>query len=266
MNIFLKEFRLARNSLIIWATALLAVGLLFVMIYPAFSHDIAASHKLLENFPAQARAALGLSLDTFGSFLGFYAYILIYISLAAAIQGMNLGLMVLGREVTTGTTDFLLSRPVSRTRIFMSKLVASLGVLAVTDIVLTGGVWAVVAGFKLATFDLGTYLLLNVSLLLLQVIFMALGVLLTQIFGRIRSTLSVSLGVCFGFFGISLLVGLTGDAALRWVTPFRYFDHVAIVKTGSLDLEYLILTAVLIATALIASWIIYVRHDARSIV
>ncbi len=266
MNIFFKEFRLARNSLITWAIALLAVSLLFVMIYPAFSHDIEASRKLLANLPAQARAALGLSLDTFGSFLGFYAYILIYISLAAAVQGMNLGLMCLGREVTSGTTDFLLSRPVSRTKIFVSKVSAAIGVLIVTDVLLTSGVFAVVAGLKVATFNGMTFILLNASVLLLQVIFMSLGVIITQIFGRIRSTLSVSLGVCFGFFGLSLLAGFTGDKLLRWITPFQYFNHADIAKTGSFEVKYLALAASVIVISLFISWLIYTRHDARSAV
>jgi ABC-2 type transport system permease protein len=137
VNIYAQELRMARAAMIAWTLGLVLITLLFVSIYPVFSHDIDTTRNLLAGFPPQLRSMLGLSLETMDSFLGFYAYTFTYVGLIGAVQAMSLGLTMLSREQRSKTVDFLLTRPVSRSRIFASKLMASLTVLTITNLVLS---------------------------------------------------------------------------------------------------------------------------------
>jgi ABC-2 type transport system permease protein len=238
MNIFLQELKMARTAMIWWIVALVMVTLMFVSIFPAFHHDIKASQNMLANFPPQIRNIFGLSLSTFFTFLGFYAYVLTYIGVAGAVQAMNLGLTMLGREVKNGTTDFLLTKPISRSRIFMTKLTAALVVLCITNVVLICMTLFFANLFKVGDVNLTVFSLLAGSFGLVQLLFLAVGSLVSQLVRRIRSIISVSLGVVFSFFAISLLQGLTNDEALRYVTPFKYFDHVKIVIDRQYDAPF----------------------------
>lgn len=98
MNVFFQEFRCMIRSTFFWAVMLIATVGVFIMVYPSFSHDIETSKRLIEGFPPQLRGALGLSLDSFSSFLGFYAYTFTYFALAAGIQASGIGLGILSRE------------------------------------------------------------------------------------------------------------------------------------------------------------------------
>jgi ABC-2 type transport system permease protein len=263
LNVYRHELRQARNGMLGWIISLVLVTLMFVSLFPAFSQDVEASRKLLENFPPQIRDMFGLSLETFFTFLGFYAYTFTYVGLVGAVQGMNLGLTMLSREVSTKTTDFLLAKPASRTQIFVSKLCAALTVIFITNIVLVGATLLMTIWFGAWGFDLGVFGLLCGAFLLVQLMFLSLGILISQLI-RIKSIISVSLGVTFGFFAIGLLQALARDDALRYATPFKFFDHLSIVANGSYEQPFVWLSIAVIIIPSVIGYVLYRLRDMRS--
>ena len=111
MNIFLHELRRERRSTLIWSLSLSVGAIVFLSMFPAFAKDVAASEKVLANFPPALRAALGLSLKNFFTVYGFFAYLFTFISLSGAIQAMNLGVSAISKEESGKTVDFLLTKP-----------------------------------------------------------------------------------------------------------------------------------------------------------
>ena len=133
MNMFLHELKAYRKSAIIWTTALVALVVLFLSMFPSFSREAEEFKKLLEGYPEALRRALGLAVENIGSILGFYSYVFLYISLVGAIQAMNLGMSIVSKEVRDKTADFLLTKPVTRTKIMTSKLLAAVASLVITN-------------------------------------------------------------------------------------------------------------------------------------
>jgi ABC-2 type transport system permease protein len=238
---------------------------MFMTIYPAFSHDVEASRKLLEQFPPVVRAMFGLSLSAFFTFLGFYAYAFTYITLVGAIQAMNLGLSLLSKEDSSKTTDFLLSKPVTRTKIFFAKLAASLTMLTITIIIFTVMTFIFAKLFGAGDFDLKKYLVLNLIFFVIQLWFLALGIIVSQLLHKIRSVVSISLGFVFSFFVVGLVGAVIGVDKVRYLTPFKYFDYLKYVASGKYDLKYMVLAAVAIIIAIVTGYLIYNRRDARSV-
>ncbi len=117
MNMFLHELKAYRKSTIVWTCALVAVSILFLSLFPSFSKDVAEFNKILESFPEGVRKALGISIDTISTFIGFYSYVFLYIVLCGSIQAMNLGVSILSKEVREKTADFLLTKPVTRMQV-----------------------------------------------------------------------------------------------------------------------------------------------------
>lgn len=254
-----------RNSCIAWSLVLVALGLMFMAIFPAFKEDIATSKALLEKFPEAVRAALGLNLSTFFTFLGFYTYTFSYILLAGAIQGMNIGLSMVSKEDSAKTTDFLLTKPVSRTRVFVAKLFAGLTILAITISVFTLAIVVFSHAFGSGNYSMKTLLLLNLAFLMVQVCFMAIGVLVSQLLRRVKSVVSISLGVVFAFFAVSLLGSIVKDEKFQYFTPFKFFDLMEIVKQGAYQTTSLVLVAVVVGVGFIVSYMLYVNRDVRAV-
>src|SRR5881392_3004815 len=117
MNIFLHEVKIYRKSTIIWTVSLILVVGFFMALYPAIANDAEQFNKLLEGYPPAVRKAVGVSIDSITSLLGFYSYVFMYIVLCGSIQAMNLGISIISKEVQEKTADFLFTKPVTRTAI-----------------------------------------------------------------------------------------------------------------------------------------------------
>ena len=91
MNIFVRELQAHRKSTVIWAASLIAVIVVFMSMYPAFTADVALSTQVLQQFPKALLDAMDLSPDDFFTIFGFFGYLMNFVILAGSIQAMNLG-------------------------------------------------------------------------------------------------------------------------------------------------------------------------------
>jgi ABC-2 type transport system permease protein len=241
-----------------------ALIIFFLSIYPSFSRDAAEFDKLIQGYPEAVRKAVGLGSDIF-SFLGFYSYVFLYIMLCGAIQGMNLGTSILSKEIRQKTADFLLTKPVARKEIMTAKLLAALVILVITNViyVIAAGAMAFIVNTR--TFNIKIFIMISVTLFFIQLIFLSLGVVISVIVPKIRSVIAVSLGTVFGFFIINMFGSVIGDEALKYITPFKYFDTAYIIKNSAYEMPYMIIGAVFVAAAIGASYLIYSRRDIHAV-
>lgn len=261
MNIFVHELKAYRKSTLVWAFSLIAIVALFMSMFPSISKEIVEFKKLLEGFPEPVRKALGLEIDSFGSILGFYSYLFVYLTLCGAIQAMHIGTSIVSKEVRDKTADFLLTKPVSRTTILTAKLLAALTTLVITNVVFLISARIMVAQVNTESYSVKSFWMISMTLFFTQLIFLSLGIILSIVFPKIKSVLTVSLGTVFTFFIIGLLVSTTDDGVKRYLTPFKYFDSAYIIENSSYEIAFMLAGIGIIVISLIASYIIYMKRD-----
>jgi len=261
MNIYLNELRLNRRSTIIWAISITALVIFFLSMFPAFSKDAAQVQKLLEGYPEQLRKAIGINVSALTSFLGFYSFSSLYIILCGAVQAMNLGLSTLSLETREKTADFLLTKPVTRQKIVTSKLLAALTSILITNAFLLASSALMSAAVVEEAYSRKTFLLLSLILLFVQLMFLALGLVISVAVPKIKSVLPISLGTVFGSFIINMFGSVIGDKTVRYITPFKYYDAAYIIKNGAYETTFVMLEIVFIVAATIASYVLYTRKD-----
>lgn len=265
MNVFLREFRAHRKSLITWVISLSGIVGLFMALYPAFAHDIEGLNEVLANFPEAIKALVNITPETFMSVLGFYGYLLSFAWLAASIQAMNLGVGIISKEISGKTADFLLTKPVRRAEVVTGKLAAALAVILIMNVVFIGVSYLAVVATG-ASFDGTTLVLMASTLLLLQLVFLALGALFSVTIPKIKSVVAVSLPTVFAFYIIGAIGDVLENVELRWVSPFRYFDPVYMISKGGLESEYLLVVAGFVAVATVATYVIFAKRDIHTAV
>ncbi|WP_042464077.1 ABC transporter permease subunit [Neobacillus dielmonensis] len=265
MNIFLHELRAYRKSTIIWSLSLVVVIALFMSFYASFAKDAEEFTRLLANYPEAVRKAFGINLDNFFSILGFYSYPLSFITLCGAIQAMNLGTGIVSKEVREKTADFLLTKPVTRTQILTAKLLAALVSLVITFVVYFVAASITALQVKTDDFSMKTFFLLSLSLLFIQLIFLAVGMIVSVIIPKIKSVLTVSLATVFAFYFVGMLSATSGDEAKRYLSPFKYFDSSYIMEHTSFEASYLITGLGIVVAAILASYFIFVKKDIHAV-
>lgn len=268
MNVFLREIRAYRKSTLIWMASLAAMVVVFMVgMYPAFTTDVEAARALISKLPEAVRAAFDISLGNFFTVFGFYAYFLSFATVAGAIQAMNVGAGSIAKEFAGKTADFLLSKPVTRPKVLTAKLAAAFVSVLATSVAFgtAGYVSALVATSGTAEkVPLGTFALLSLTLLFIQLFFMTLGALLAVVVPKIKTAVGVSLPTVFTFFIIGMLGEILGNDNVRYVTPFKYFDSMYIINNNAFEARYLVLEAVLVVLFVGATYLIFQRKDVRA--
>ncbi len=265
MNILLHELKAYRKSTIIWTISLIMVAALFMSFFPSFTKDTEEFRKLLEGYPAALREALGINMDTFFSILGFYCYGLSFVTLCGAIQAMNLGTSIISKEVREKTADFLLTKPVTRAAVLTNKLLAALVSIIITNIFYIAAATLLAYQVAAEDFNVTIFILLSLTVLFTQLIFLALGIIVSVIVQRIKSVLTASLATVFAFYFLGIFSSTSGDEAKRYLSPFKFFDTAYIMERSNYEASFLITGAGFIIFAIGISYFIYAKKDIHTV-
>lgn len=265
MNMYLQELKSMRKSTFYWICSMIALAALYFSIYPGIVNNAADFKMMMNNYPASIRAALGITIDDITSVLGFYSMIFTFIILLGAIQAMNAGISILSKEGRERTADFLLVKPVSRKSIVSAKLLAAITMILSTDVLYYGSAVILISVVKTSGYSSKLFFLINLTLIFIQLIFLSLGMVVSVFFNKLKSYLSLSLGIVFGFYIIGALIAVGKNDAERIFSPFRYFDIPYIIKNGSYEFRYLWIGAIIVIVSIAASYIIYDRKDIHSV-
>jgi len=261
-TIYLHEFRTRLSSVLIWSAAVSALLFIFGSFFSLFADQAAVMNEYLARFPPEMRAAFGMDKMDLGTVLGFYSFIFLFVQLCLAIQAGNYGFGLVSIEENELTADFLLSKPVSRTQVMNSKLLAALTSLTITNAVVWIVSFITIAMFRGAReYETSTLLLVLLSIVIFQLFFLSVGLVISLLVKRVRSVTPYSLALGFGTYVLSAFSGMLGEVALEYLTPFKHLDVAAIVKNGAYDVPLLLLNVTVTVISLAASYWLYLRRD-----
>jgi len=265
MNIYIHELKANLKGIIMWILALSGLASVIMCLFPVINEDIDKFIKILDNFHPAMKAAFGMVTENFTSAIGFYSFTFVYSSLFGAIQAMNLGIGIISKEERERTADFLMTKPVSRSKILICKLMASLTIFTVTNVIYTIITAPLVAGMSESNFEAEKFALINCSLFILQLVFFSIGLIIAVAARKIKSVLPISLGLVFMFYTLSAFAVSSPDDKLRYITPFQYFKTDYILAEGRFETAYLITAAIIVTTAVAGSFILYNRRDIHAV-
>lgn len=261
-NIFTYEFRARLKSAATWSLALALLIVFFFSLFSSFADQAALLDQMMAKFPPELLAAFGMENMNLASVLGFYSLIFLFVQLCLAIQASNYGFGLVSIEESELTADFLLSKPVSRSQVLTSKLLAALTSLTLTNLAVWASTFAAIWLFR-GKYDYapGTLILLLLSIVIFQLFFLGVGLVISLLVKRVRSVTPYALGLGFGSYVLSAFSGVFGDVKLELITPFKHFDASAIVQNGAYDMPLALLNAMVTLISLAASYWLYLRRD-----
>ena len=261
MNIIVQELKNSKRFMIVWTFSLASILVVFMLIYPAMLDQASAYKEILAGVPKEVLEALSINIDLLLSYNGFYGYIYIYLMIVLGVMGMILGLAMFSKEITGKTADFLLTKPLTRTKIITNKIIAGIWIILMTNIILI----LIGISLKLILSDNGeelkAMLLISLSGLITQLIFFSLGLFIGILRKRIRFISSFAMSVVFGFFILSMVSQIMEEKALFYLTPFRYFDANTLILKGAYESKYLLLSFIIILVFLSLSYVVFKKKD-----
>jgi ABC-2 type transport system permease protein len=261
-NIYKHEFYARLKSVLIWSLAMTFLIVFYFSMFNVFADQADLINDMLARFPPEMRAAFGMDNIDLATVMGFYSFIFLFVQLCLAIQAGNYGFGLVSIEESELTADFLLSKPVSRTQVLTSKLLAALTSLSITNLVVWVSSFVAILLFRAEReYEPSTLLLLLISIVIFQLFFLSVGLVISLLVKRVRSVTPYGLGLGFGAYVLSAFSGVFGDVALELITPFKHFDAASIVNQGAYDTPLVLLNASVTLVSLALSYWLYLRRD-----
>ena len=263
-NLFMKEMRRNAFSLIIWSLIITLLIVLTMSFYNTFLVNQSKIAGMLTIIPKGALQFKGISnFNDLMSVLGFYsANNVIYMMVLGSIFAIVLSSNILLKEEYNKTAEYLLTRPVTRSEIFVSKIA-----VLFFYIFLLNGITSM-AGFisielvKKGPFSIRSFLILSTYTMLLNILFAAIGLFLSTLVKRAKPITTLCIGLVLFFYFIYTLSKISeGASNIGYLSPFRFANVNAISPAYSLDppdLAYFVGISVLLVGL---SYRLYKRKD-----
>ena len=257
MTLLRHELRQGRKTLAVWTACIGMLIAVCVLLYPDIKGEMEGVSRMFATMGAFS-AAFGMDRLNFGTLTGFYAVECGNIlGLGGAFFAALTGISALAGEERNHTAEFLLTHPVSRSRVVVEKLLSVL--LQVVTLNLT--VFALSAASVALigeTVPWRELLLLHLAHMLLQLETACVCFGLSS-FLRTGGA-GMRLGLAVGLYFLNLIANLTESARfLRCITPFAYADGAELLTRGALDMS-LVLPGVAYAAVFVA---LAFRHYSR---
>ncbi|MBU0486654.1 MAG: ABC transporter permease subunit [Bacteroidetes bacterium] len=262
MNIYMHEFKTNLKSVITWSVAIAILILVFMSMFAALAKDAELLNKTMAQFPQELLVAFGLNGMDLSTVLGFFSFIFLFCQLCLAIQAANYGFSLVSIEERDLTADFLLTKPIERTRILTSKLLSALTGLAITNLVVWISSFVFINMFRgERTYETKPLLLLLLSIFLFQLVFLTVGILISLLVKRVRSVTPYSMALAFGMYVLNAFGGMLGDVKLELITPFKHFDPTYIIQNAAYDVPKVLISVAFIVISTAGSYILYQKRN-----
>jgi len=263
-NLFIKEFRKSLFILALWIIIITLFISVTMSVYGTFLENQSKVVGMLNILPAGLLQFKGISnFNDLLSVLGFYSVNnIIYMMVLGSIYAIVLSSNILLKEEYNKTAEYLITKPVTRSEVFLSKLTVVSVNIFLLNLVTTLAGFICIELVKTGSFSIRAFLILSFYTLLLNFLFGAIGLFLSVIVKRPKPITTLCIGIVLIMYFIFTLSKITGSvAAIGYLSPFKYVNTNVLdpaYKGGIGNLLYFTVFALLL---LIISYRLYLRRD-----
>jgi ABC-2 type transport system permease protein len=246
-SVFGKSLWDQRRGIIGWTVAVAAVGVLYAAFYPSMNNpDMAAA---IDAFPEGLLEALGMTdITTPAGYLGSTTYGILGPILMIIFAGA-LGVRAVAGDEESGRLDVLLAHPVERWSVVLQRAAAMVVAVVLAGLVLFGAMLLASGPAQFASLGAGNLAAATAHIVLLALVFGALGLAVGAVTGRRGMAWGAVAGVAVLTY-VANTLGPTVDW-LAWsqdLSPFFYYSGGRPLANGfqPFDAAVLAVTAVVL--------------------
>ena len=259
MTIFKQEIKSQKIAIAIWS---LSIGLLIamcVLMYPDMESQMDGVNEMFSSM-GNFTQAFGMDQLNFGTLVGFYAVEGgNMLGIGGAFFAAIVAISALMKEEKERTAEFLLTHPVTRTRVITEKFLSTFAIIIILN--------AVVLGCTVLSIVMIDEEIFWKELLLFQLAYLLMQFEIAGICFGIsafirKSGAGIGIGLAALMYFLNIVANISEDAkALKYVTPFGYTEGKDIINDGELKLEYIIPGMIIMVIGIIAAYVKYTKKD-----
>ncbi len=262
MNIFLKEMKSHRKSLLFWSIGVFLMVASGMFKYESLSSSGQPMNEMLAGMPKSLLAVLGIGEFDISTASGYYGLLFIYLLLMATIHAAMLGATIIAKEEWDKTSEFLFVKPVSRNTIITAKLMAAFVNILIFNLVTLVSSILLVGKYSDGEVVTGDITITMAGMFILQILFMVIGSSLAAVRKKSKTAASLATGVLLLTYVLSVAIDLNENIeGLKYLTPFKYFEAKNVMFGNGFELSFVLLSTLLIAVLTVVTYVFFKKRD-----
>ena len=264
MKIFVRELRRGVKSFAIWTAVNLFLCIYTISVYTPFKGDVA---ELLDvKLPAVVQTAMGMSGLDFGNPIGFFGMIYSYVLLCAGLFSAMKFADLMAREISDGTSEYILALPVSRGSVLLQKLAAGFVLVTVHVAICFAAAGLLLPLVTDDPWSRRMLVLLAIGAWIASLLFGAITFFLSSLLPKAKAMVSVSVAVVAGLYILQIVFAMTDRVpVLAYLTPFGCFEASQILADGGFNLWCLFGAILALLAFFAAGFAVYQKRDIPSV-
>ena len=261
MHIFRHELKANFKSLLIWGFIIILLIIIAMAKFSAYEGNPELL-AVVNSMPPAVLDAFNFRAFNLTTLTGFFGVMFTYFALLGAIAAAMWGSDIISKEERDKTVEFVLTLPLSRSQVVTNKALAAL-VNCVAFVLITWVASIVAASHYYPRSAFYHFLALEMqAMFVIELIFLAIGLLLGCAMKRYKSAGSTAVSVILVTYFLSVISNLDKKLDfLKYFTPFKYFDAGKLLHEGRMDPTYLLLSAAIIVLAVAGAYYTFGRKD-----
>jgi ABC-2 type transport system permease protein len=217
---------------------------------------------IMNAMPESLMKAFSMDSANLTTAVGYVSVVSLYFYLMASVFAILLGTNIISKEERDKTAEYLMVMPISRERIILSKIMASLINCLILILVVISATIISMRPYALDALFYDFMWLMTQSMFFSMMLFLSIGMLLASILRRYKSSGKISASLLVFLYFLSILTTLSDKIEfLKIFTPFKYFEAKDLIANGHLDLTYVIISLCVIIASFVGTFYIYPRRD-----
>ncbi|WP_147533407.1 ABC transporter permease subunit [Bacillus marasmi] len=263
MNVFWREMKAHRKSLILWSVGMFLMVLSGMGKYEAYSSSGQSINDLMKDIPQSLKAVLGFGDVDLSTLSGYYSILYLYILLMATIHAAMLGASIIAKEERDKTSEFLFVKPIARNTVITAKLSAAFLNVVILNIVTFVSLVSILAKYNTNGEAVNQDIALTmVGMFISQVLFMTIGAALASVKRKPKTAASLATGILLLTYLLSIIIALNENLeGLKYLTPFKYFEAANVMFGEGIEAIYVIISVVLIGVLTFVTYTFFKKRD-----
>jgi ABC-2 type transport system permease protein len=243
LAIYKFEFKHSLKGMLIWSFAISLMSVLMFALYEPISEKTAELTEVMEMFPPEVFEAFGSKPENILTVEGFYnsKFISLFVLMNAIYAGILLNKSI-RNEFEDGSMAILLTKKISKIKIFYAKVLAKTSLILISNIINLGvALLSIILFTSIKEIPYQYFITAYLAVFIVQMLFGYWGLFISLINQKFENLGLI--GLTLGLFIIDSIARIDGvPEFIRYLTPFYYLDLVGIAETSSLAISnYLIL-------------------------
>lgn len=265
MNMYLREMKAYRKLLIIWC-----IGVFYIVAASMWKFGTEYSgnqslNELVTQLPAAVKVLLGLrGAFDLSTAAGYYGLCYYYLVVMGTIHAAMIGAGVIAKEESDKTTEFLIVKPVSRSRILTAKLSAGFSNVLALNIMTGISSILMVGYFNDGETFAREIMNLMAGMLMLQSIFMVTGAGIAAMGRNPKSASPLAIVALLISLMMAKMIDMNPNLdGLKYFTPIKYFEAEQLLFQGGFSSIFVLLSTIIIALLLRMTYVSYRTRDLK---